>query len=131
MEKGKAVELEVWVGKAARTNFAIFDTLSRESPQSLKQLQRHVCKYPGLEEIYYASLTKRLHCLEKKGYVQQVVSGSGGLKVRVYELRLKACLVMFLKHVSLQDILDVASDTQVACLLLVLLNVYSAKGFEG
>ncbi|MFH0748704.1 MAG: hypothetical protein V1915_02130 [Candidatus Bathyarchaeota archaeon] len=40
-----------------------------------------------------------------------------------YKLRTKAYLAMFLKEYSMQDILDKATDTQAAIILLTLLNV--------
>ena len=46
-----------------------------------------------------------------------------GAKTQTYELTIKAYLAAFLKENSMQDILDQATDTQAAFLLLTLLNV--------
>jgi hypothetical protein len=125
MSKDK--ELDVLVGKAARTNLAIFEILAKESPQTLKQLQKRITKYPRLQETYYASLTKRLHNLMKTGYIKQAQPKQEGTKAQTYELRTKAYLAMLLNEYSIQDILDQATDTQAAYMLLSLLNVLTPK----
>jgi DNA-binding PadR family transcriptional regulator len=113
----------VLIGKAARANLAIFDALTKESPQNIKQLRKKVSKHKGLEETYYASLTKRLHRLQETGYVTVAKPTGEGAKTQTYELTIKAYLAAFLKENSMQDILDQATDTQAAFLLLTLLNV--------
>jgi hypothetical protein len=40
-----------------------------------------------------------------------------------YELKMKAYLAMFIKENNIQDILDQATDTQTAYIILALLNV--------
>ncbi len=123
-KKNKGTELEVFVDRAARANDAIFDILVKESPQTIKQLLKQIGKYEGLEETYYASLTKRLHSLQEKGYIGETKPAKEDSKGQMsYELRMKAYLAMFLKEHSMQDILDQATDKQAAHILLALLNV--------
>ena len=118
-------ELEVFTDKAAKANLAIFVALIKETHQNSKQLLRQISKQKGLEELYYASLTKRLHCLQKTGYVREAKPTEPDSKSPTcYELRIKAYLAMFLKENSMQDILDQATDTQAALILLTLLNVF-------
>ncbi len=62
-KRGKGTELRVFSDRAGRANAAIFDALAMESPQTIKQLLKKISRYEGLEETYYASLTKRLHSL--------------------------------------------------------------------
>lgn len=122
-KKGKGTELEVFSDKAARVNVAIFGTLVKEKPQTTKQLLKQISKQKGLEETYYASLTKRLHCLQETGYIGEAQPAQTGSKSQAsYELRIKAYLAMFLKENSMQDILDKATDTQAAFSLLALIN---------
>jgi len=126
--KSKGTELEVFADRAARANVAIFDALAKESPQTIKQLLKQVSTYEGLEETYYASLTKRLRSLQETGYVGEAKPGNEDSKrQKSYELRIKAYLAMFLKENSIQDILDQATDTQAAYILLALLNVLSPE----
>lgn len=110
--------------RAARSNTAIFEILAKESPQTIKQLLKQVTRYPGLEETYYASLTKRLHALREAGYIKETKTTQEDTKAQTsYELKPKAYLAMLLKENTLQDILDKATDAQAASILLSLLNV--------
>jgi hypothetical protein len=123
-KKDKASDLEVFLDRAGRANAAIFDALAKESPQTIKQLLKQICRYDGLGETYYASLTKRLHALQDSNYIGEAKLGlDRGKGQKSYELRMKAHLAMFLKENNIQDILNKATDTQSAFILLALLNV--------
>jgi predicted transcriptional regulator len=119
-KKSKGTELEVFSDRAGRANVAIFSILAKESPQTIKQIS----KIEGLEETYYASLTKRLHCLQETGYIREIKPDREDTKgQKSYELRIKAYLAMFLKENSMQEIFDQATDTQASYVLLTLSNV--------
>jgi DNA-binding PadR family transcriptional regulator len=124
----KKTDLAVFSDRAARANSAIFEVLAKESPQTIKQLLKQISKYNGLEETYYASLTKRLRALQETGYIKETKPTRKGAKEQTrYELRTKAYLAMFLKENSMQDILDRATDTQAAHILIALLNAVQQK----
>ena len=77
-----------------------------ESPQTIKQLLKKISRYEGLEETYYASLTKRLHSLMESGYVKEAKLAKEGSKGQAnYELQMKAHLARFLKENNMQEIL--------------------------
>ncbi len=129
-KKDKGTKLKVTRGKAARANLAIFDALAKTSPQNIKQLQKRLKKYKGLDEIYYASLTKRLHALEAE-YVGKAKQAQGEAKDQTsYELRTKAYLAMLLNEHGIQEIIDKATDTGAAFILLAFLNVLLTKDEE-
>ncbi|MEM2081498.1 MAG: hypothetical protein QW744_04415 [Candidatus Bathyarchaeia archaeon] len=119
-KKSKGTRLKVFSGREARLNRAIFEILAKESPQPLKQLYKKVSKQKGLEETYYASLIKRLHCLKEVGYIAETKQKHPS--PTIYELRTKAYLAMFLEENSMEDILEQATDTQSALILMALLN---------
>jgi DNA-binding HxlR family transcriptional regulator len=121
-KKSKGTELEVFTDRAARANAAIFEVLTKESPQTIKQLLKKITKYDGLEETYYASLTKRLRNLKETGFIEEIKPDQKGAPAS-YRLCVKAILAMFLKENSIQDILNQATDQQAAHILLTLLNV--------
>jgi len=121
----KKIDLAVFSDRAARANAAILEVLAKESPQTIKQLLKKISKYEGLEETYYASLTKRLHVLQETGYIKETKSTRKNAKEQTrYELRTKALLAMFLKENSMQYLPDLATDKQAAIILLALLNVF-------
>lgn len=124
--RDKGTELKVFSDRAGRANAAIFDALAKDSPQTIKQLLKKITKYEGLEETYYASLTKRLHSLTEAGFIEEIKTGQKGAPAS-YQLCIKAILNMFLKENSIQEIADQATDTQSAFILLALLNVFFSK----
>jgi DNA-binding PadR family transcriptional regulator len=127
----KKTDLAVFSDRAARANSAIFEVLAKESPQTIKQLLKKIRQYDGLEETYYASLTKRLHALQETGYIKENKPTRKGAKEQTrYQLRTKALLAMFLKENSMQDILDLATDKQAAIILSALLNVFQDEKIE-
>ena len=121
-KKRKGTELEVFSDRAGRANSAIFDVLAKESPLTIKQILKKISKYEGLEETYYASLTKRLRNLTETGFIKEIEPAKKGAPTS-YQLCIKAILAMFLKENSMQDILNHATDKQAASILLTLLNV--------
>ncbi len=124
--KSRGTELDVFKGKAGRANAAIFDTLASESPQTIKQLLKRITKYEGLEETYYASLTKRLRNLTEIGLIEEIKPNQKGTPTS-YELCIKAVLAMLLEENRMQDIFDKATEKGAAHILLAFLNVLLTK----
>jgi hypothetical protein len=125
-KKGRGSELDVFSGRAGRTNAAIFDILADESPQTIKQLLKKITNYEGLQEIYYASLTKRLHNLVEIGLIEEIKPSRKGAP-SCYRLCVKAVLAMVLEEYSMQGIFNKASEKGAAYILLALLNVMLTK----
>ena len=125
-KKRKGTKLEVFSGRAGRANTAIFEVLAKENPQTIKQILKKITKYEGLEEIYYASLTKRLHNLEETGLIEEIKSNQKGAQAS-YKLCVKAVLAMVLEENGIQGIFNQATGTQSAQILLTLLNVILSK----
>jgi hypothetical protein len=127
-KKCKTKELDVFQGRSGRANAAIFDALARESPQNIKQLLKRITRYEGLEETYYASLTKRLRNLKEAEYLEETKQAQASAKEPTfYQLTTKAFLAMFLRENSMQDIMDKATRNQRAYILLALLNACKPK----
>jgi hypothetical protein len=125
-KKAKGTELDVFSDRAGRANAAIFEVLARESPQTIKQLLKKITKYEGLEETYYASLTKRLHNLVETGLIEEIKPAQKGAQAS-YGLCVKAILAMVLEENSMQDIFNQATNNQAAHILLAVLNVLLTK----
>ncbi len=120
------MDLEVFSDRAGRANAAICDALAKESPQTIKQLLKKITKYEGLEETYYASLTKRLRNLTEIGLVEEIKPNQKGAPAS-YRLCIKAVLAMVLEENSMQDIFNQATNNQAAHILLSVLNVLLTK----
>jgi predicted transcriptional regulator len=118
--------LDVFQGRAGRANAAIFEVLAKDSPQTIKQLLKKITKYEGLEETYYASLTKRLRNLTEIGLIEEIKSNQKGAPT-CYRLCVKAILAMVLEENSMQDIFNKATNKEAAHILLAVLNVLLTK----
>jgi predicted transcriptional regulator len=125
-KKAKGTELEVFSDRAGRANAAIFEVLTRESSQTIKQLLKQITKYEGLEETYYASLTKRLRNLTETGLIEEIKPNQKGTPAS-YRLCVKAILAMVLNENSMQDIFNQATQKEAAHILLAFLNVLFTK----
>jgi len=77
-KRGKGTDLEVFSDRAGRANAAIFEVLAKESPQTIKQILKKIIKYEGLQETYYASLTKRLRNLREIGLIEEIKPNQKG-----------------------------------------------------
>lgn len=124
--RSSGTELDVFQGRAARANSAIFEILAKESPQTIKQILKKITKYEGLEETYYASLTKRLGNLIEIGLVEEIKPNKKGAPAS-YRLCVKAILAMVLEDNSMQDIFSKATEKGAAHILLAFLNVLLTK----
>jgi len=124
--KSNGTELDMFKGRAGRANAAIFEVLAAESPQTIKQLLKKITKFEGLEETYYASLTKRLCNLTEIGLIEEIKPNQKGAQ-KCYKLCVKSILAMVLEENSMQEIFDQATNIQAAHILLAFLNVLLAK----
>ena len=129
-KKRKGSELSVFKGREARLNRAIFEILATFSPQTKRELQKKVSKRRDLRGTYYASISKRMNCLETAGYVKEVKRERIKVESRAsdYELRPKAHLAMTLDSIPAENLLDVATDNSASILLLAIVNAIMSDG---
>ena len=125
-KRGKGTELDVFSDRAGRANAAIIDALAKENPQTIKQILKKITKYEGLEETYYANLTKRLRNLTEIGLIEEIKPNRKGAPAS-YRLCVKAILAMVLEENSMQDIFNKATQKEAAHILLAFLNVLLLK----
>lgn len=125
-KKCSSSELSVFKGREARLNLAIFIALALLGPLTITGIQKQVSKQKGLEGTYYASLTKRLRCLDANGYITGLEQKTNR-KALTYQITNKAYLAMFFYENSLQEILNQATENEAAFLLLNLLNITKSK----
>jgi hypothetical protein len=69
--------------------------------------KKRLSKNRDLEGTYYASLTRRIRCLEKAGYIIQISSrvSKQGFSAAVYDVCIKAYLATFLNKNSPEKLL--------------------------
>lgn len=123
-KKGRGTELNVFKGREAKLNRAIFQILATEGPLTIKNLQRHVSKFTGFRGTYYASVSKRIRCLEEIGYVIKIAQPIP-YKVSqavAYKLSIRAYLVTLLDSHSIEELLNQMTDSAASLILMALLK---------
>lgn len=112
-----SVRLSVFKGREASLNRAIFTILAMEGPKTIIELQKQLSKQKRLHGTYYASINKRIHCLEKEGYVSPIQTSQPALKAVLYELRPKALLATFMSKKSPEEVLNQITDKDATIIL--------------
>jgi hypothetical protein len=123
--QSKGTKISIFAGRGANKNQAIFEILDAKGPLPISDLQKILNKQKGLEITYYASLNKRIHALEKDGYVAQArpaAPNRGCFKAALYEARAKFYLACFLNSNSGEEILSKLTDTHATIILSDLVN---------
>jgi len=117
-------KIAVFTGREAKKNLAIFEILSIYGPLSIREIQKLLNKR-GLEITYHASLSKRIHALERDGYIAQIrqVSASPrGSRASLYEVCDKFYLARFLNINTSEGILSNLTDPHPGIVLADLVN---------
>lgn len=123
-KKANAITLTVFKGREAKLNRAIFKTLALYGPQTISELQKRLSKQKDLEGTYYASLTKRIRCLQNAGYINQVSVRTSGLGFRaaIYDICTKALLATFLIRNSAEDLFGKVTEKEALIMLSDLIS---------
>jgi predicted Zn-ribbon and HTH transcriptional regulator len=118
-------KISVFTGRGANKNQAIFKILDTKGPLAISDLQKILNKQKGLEITYYASLNKRVHALEKGGYltvIQPATASQRGFKAVLYEASAKFYLAIFLNGNSREEILSKLTNAHALILLADLVD---------
>jgi hypothetical protein len=123
--KNKGSKISIFSGRSANKNQAIFSLLNAKGPLAISDLQKLLNKQKGLEITYYASLNKRIHALEKNGYLtltRPTIPTQKGFKAALYEATAKFYLAIFLNGNSHEEILSRITNSHAIILLSDLIN---------
>jgi len=105
--KRKSGRLQVFKGREAKLNRAIFHILALKGPQTIYDIHKEVKAQKGLKQSRYASLNKRVRALEELDYINKVgiKKTKAGFEASIYELSVKAYLSMILNIINLDNLL--------------------------
>ena len=114
-------KLSIFKGREAALNRAIFKILDKE-PKSIVEVQKLLSKQKNLHGTYYASVSKRIHCLVQAGYLVPV--SQSGLKAMLYKLHAKSYLAIFMDKKSPEDLLKIVNDKNATIILSDLIQAF-------
>ncbi|MBE0513243.1 hypothetical protein IBX38_09360 [Candidatus Bathyarchaeota archaeon] len=120
--KRKSGRLQVFKGREAKLNSAIFHILALKGPQTIYDIHKQVKTRRRLRHVRYATVNKRVRTLEKSGYVKKigVKKTKAGFKASIYELTARAYLAVLLSQINMDRFLEEAEDDTVLSALAAL-----------
>ena len=119
MAKRKSGRLQVFKGREAKLNRAIFHILALKGPQTIYDIHKQVKTRRKLRHVRYASVNKRVRALEESGYVKKIGSKKtkAGFKASIYELTARAYLAILLSSINLNDLLMKVDEATASAIL--------------
>ncbi len=116
--KNKTTELEVFKGREAKLNLAIFLVLGYKEPQTTREIYKKVNQVKGRKHFSYSTVNRRVRNLEEQLYIKkiEVKQRPGGI-TNYYELRPKAQLAKFLNSTNMNNVIDQVNDKTALILL--------------
>ena len=125
-KKIEGTELNVFKGREAKLNRAIFKTLLQRSPLITYDITKEVRKQKGFRHTKYTNVGRRVKALEQQGYLSMAGSRDtqSGAQGTLYRLTTKAHVAILLNHVSRETFVKQANEeammTELAALILFL-----------
>jgi hypothetical protein len=130
--RGLRAKISIFKGREAKLNIAIFKCLEINGDLAIGEIQRHLIKQKNLEGTYYASINKRIHCLETAGYIIQASykESQSGFKAKLYKLHAKAHLAIFLNQTSPEKVLNTITENDATIVLTTLIEIVAHQKRE-
>ena len=110
--KPSTVKLQVFKGREAKLNKAIFHILAQKGPQTIYDIHKEAKAQRGLRQSRYSNVNKRVRALEESGYIKKIgiKKTKAGFQASIYELTSKACLATLFGFINLDELLMRVDD---------------------
>lgn len=117
--KRKSGRLQVFKGREAKLNHAIFHILALKGPLTIYDIHKQVKTRRRLRHVRYASVNKRVRNLEKSGYIKKtgVKKTKAGFKASIYELTARAYLAILLNSINLDELVMRTDEATASAIL--------------
>jgi hypothetical protein len=105
--KPSTIKLQVFKGREAKLNKAIFHTLALKGPLTIYDIYKNLKAQRDLQYVRYASINKRVRLLAGSGFLRKTGTKKtrAGFQASIYEITTKACLATSLGVIDFDDIL--------------------------
>jgi len=123
--KRKGGRLQVFKGREARLNYAIFQILALKGPLTIYEVCKKVRALKHLKHTKYTNVNRRVRALEHSGYLEKtgVRKTQAGFQATLYQLTARAYLAMVLSQIDLDDVLHEADQTTIQALLALISSI--------
>jgi len=117
--KRKSGRLQVFKGREAKLNYAIFHILALKGPQTIYDIHKTVKTRRRLRHVRYATVNKRVRSLEESGYVKKIgiKKTKAGFKAAIYELTARAYLAILLNSINLDELVMRVDEVTASAIL--------------
>ncbi len=121
--KPSTIKLQVFKGREAKLNKAIFQTLALKSPLITYDIHKEVKALKGLKHTKYTNVNRRVRTLGEYGYIEKVGTRKtqAGFQVALYQLTMRAYLAILLNEVSLDNMIQKAHEENLVTMLSALI----------
>jgi DNA-binding MarR family transcriptional regulator len=128
--KPSTIKLQVFKGREAKLNRAIFRILALKGPQTIYDIHKQVRMCRGLKYTKYASVNKRVRSLKEAGYIKRAGDRKtrAGFEVPTYELTTKAYLATLLNSISFEELLLRLEETDENQILADIIHIAAQRG---
>jgi DNA-binding MarR family transcriptional regulator len=122
--KRKSGRPQVFKGREAKLNYAIFHILALKGSQIIYEISKEVKAQKDLKHTKYTNVNRRVRMLEEYGYIEKVGTRKtqAGFQAALYQLTARAYLAILLNELNLDDFIEKASEENVLTMLVVLIS---------
>jgi hypothetical protein len=123
--KRQSVRVQVFKGREARLNRAIFQILAVKDPLTIYEVCKEVRALRHLKHTKYTNVNRRVRALESSGYLERTGTREtqAGFKATLYQLSTKGYLALMLNQINIETILQKADKPTILSLLATLSSV--------
>ena len=124
--KRKSGRLQVFKGREAKLNHAIFRILALKGPQTIYDIHKQVKTQSRLRHVRYATVNKRVRTLTESGYINKTGTKKtkAGFKAAIYELTTRAYLAMLLDSINLDELIMRVNEASASAILSDIMHTY-------
>ena len=128
-QKTSTIKLQVFKGREAKLNKAIFQTLVLRGSQIVYEIHKQIRKSRGLKDARYANVNLRVRKLESSGYLEKTGSRKtkAGFEASLYGLTSKTYVALLLESVSFEELLDVPDEAAANQLMAAIVGAMDQK----
>ena len=108
-------KVSVFTGRETKLNKAIFQVLATEGALTIYEISKKVRTHRSLRYIKYSVINRRVRSLTDKGYIETISAKrtQAGFQAQLYQLTLRAYLVITLSKIDLVRFIEEASEKDI------------------
>jgi len=122
--KPKSGRLQIFKGREAKLNRAIFHILALKGPQTIYEICKEVKTHNGLRHTKYTNVNRRVRALEQTRYLRKTGTRPtlAGFEASLYELTTRGYAVLVFNRVNLNRFIKDAEENELLRALAIFVS---------